>query len=144
MSEPPRLEGMAARFQLQDIVILYSTLEPILSEATKAIAGPLVTQIKTRFAQGMNDEDEMRGINAEAFKSGLIYGYEDAIRDEFVREGLDITKMEDWPVQKINRVPDSIKAKLIPPLKAIFKGFKEQLKAAEGLASGKRAGEGGS
>jgi hypothetical protein len=74
MREPPRLEGMAIRFQLQDIVILYSTLEPVLSEHTKAIGGPLVERIKTRFSQGMNDEDEMRALNAEAFEKGLIYG----------------------------------------------------------------------
>ena len=130
MTEPPRLEGMATRFQLQDIVILYSTLEPALSPSTKALAGPLVERIKTRFAQGMNDEDEMRSINAEAFKSGLIYGYEDAIREEFAKEGLDITKIEEWPVERINRVPQSLKAKLVPPLKAIFNGFRKQLKTA--------------
>jgi hypothetical protein len=139
MGEPPRLEGMAIRFQLQDIVILYSTLEPVLSPATKALAGPLVERIKTRFAQGMTDEEEMRSINAEAFTSGLIYGYEDAIRDEFAREGLDITKMEDWPIERINRVPESLKAKLMPSLKAIFQGFRDQLKIAEVAGHGKRA-----
>jgi len=141
MAEPPRLEGMAVRFQLQDIVILYSTLEPMLSTETKALAGPLVERIKTRFAQGMNDEDEMRSLNAEAFMSGLIYGYEGAIREEFAGEGLDITKIEEWPVERINRVPESLKVKLVPPLKAIFKGFREQLKTAgaPGL-SGTRTG----
>ncbi|HEY3196991.1 MAG TPA: hypothetical protein VGJ57_03165 [Nitrospirales bacterium] len=141
MTDPPRLEGMAVRFQLQDIVILYSTLEPMLSTETKALAGPLVERIKSRFAQGMNDEEEMRSINAEAFKSGLIYGYEEAIRQEFVNEGLDITKIEDWPVERINRVPESLKLKLIPPLKAIFKGFREQLKTAGAARlSGTRTG----
>jgi hypothetical protein len=136
MSAPPRLEGMAIRFQLQDIVILYSTLEPVLSEQTKAVAGPLVERIKTRFAQGMNDEDEMRALNAEAFESGLIYGYEDAIREDFAREGLDITKVEQWPVERINRVPAGLKAKLVPPLKALFQRYRENLRA--GRAAGLR------
>jgi hypothetical protein len=141
MAEPPRLEGMAVRFQLQDIVILYSTLEPVLSPGTKALAGPLVERIKSRFAQGMSDEDEMRSLNAEAFKSGLIYGYEDAIREEFARGGLDITKIEEWPVERINRVPESLKAKLVPPLKAIFNGFRNQLKTAGAAGlSGTRTG----
>ena len=141
MAEPPRLEGMAARFQLQDIVILYSTLEPLLSAETKAVAGPLVERIKVRFAQGMNDEDEMRSLNAEAFKSGLIYGYEDAIREEFDKQGLDITKIEEWPVERINRVPENLKVKLVPPLKAIFKGFRDQLKTAGAAGlSGTRTG----
>jgi hypothetical protein len=129
MREPPRLEGMAVRFQLQDIVILYSTLEPVLSEHTKAIGGPLVERIKTRFSQGMNDEDEMRTWNAEAFEKGLIYGYEEAIREDFAREGLDITKVEEWPVSRINRVPESLKARLIPPLKALFQKYRDNLKA---------------
>jgi hypothetical protein len=88
----------------------------------------------------MNDEDEMRNINAEAFKSGLIYGYEDAIREEFAREGLDITKIEEWPVERINRVPQSLKAKLVPPLKAIFQGFRQHLKAKEAAGHGKGVG----
>jgi len=135
MAEPPRFEGMAIRFQLQDIVILYSTLEPALSEQTKAVAGPLVERIKGRFAQGMNDEDEMRAINLEAFKSGIIYGYEDAIREDFAREGLDITKVEEWPVERINRVPESLKAKLVPPLKALFQTYRDNLKKAAKVRS---------
>jgi len=131
MAEPPRFDGMAIRFQLQDIVIIYSTLEPALSEQTKAIAGPLVERIKTRFAQGIHDENEMHALNLEAFKSGVIYGYEDAIRDDFAREGLDITKVEEWPVERINRVPASLKAKLVPPLKALFKKFRDNLKSAK-------------
>lgn len=129
LTAPPRLEGMAARFQLQDIVILYSTLEPVLSDHTKAIGGPLVERIKTRFSQGMNDEDEMRALNAEAFEKGLIYGYEEAIREDFSREGLDITKVEEWPVSRINRVPESLKARLIPPLTALFQKYRDNLKA---------------
>ncbi|MEK6694833.1 MAG: hypothetical protein AABY67_05700 [Nitrospirota bacterium] len=131
MAEPPRLDGMAIRFQLQDIVIIYCTLEAALSEQARAVAGPLVERIKTRFAQGINDEDEMHALNLEAFKSGVIYGYEDAIRDDFAREGLDITRVEEWPVERINRVPASLQAKLIPPLKALFKKFRNNLKAAK-------------
>jgi hypothetical protein len=137
LSAPPKMEGMAVRFQLQDLVILYSTLEPVLSEQAKAVAGPLVERIKTRFAQGMNDEEEMRAINMEAFKSGVIYGYEDALREDFAREGLDITKIEEWPVEQINRVPESLKANLVPPLKALFKKFRDNLKAAQAGGAGK-------
>ena len=134
MTEPPRLEGMPTRYQLQDIVILYCTLEPVLSDATKALAAPLVERIKTRFGQGMKDEAEMNALNAEAFNSGLIYGYEDAIRADFERQGLDINKIEDWPIEHINRVPDSLKTSLIPPLKALFQGFRDNLSAAEAAA----------
>jgi hypothetical protein len=131
LSAPPKMEGMAVRFQLQDLIILYSTLEPALSEQAKAAAGPLIEHIKTRFAQGMNDEDEMNALNAQAFERGIIFSYEDAIRDDFARDGLDITKIEEWPVDRINRVPASLKAKLIPSLKALFKKFRDNLKAAK-------------
>ena len=131
LAAPPRLDDMAIRFQLQDIVILYCTLEPALSEETKAIAGPLVERIKTRFAQGMNDPDEMHALNAEAFESGLIYGYEDAIRQDFANEGLDIEKPENWPVARINRVPAGLKSKLVPPLKALFQSYRAKLKASQ-------------
>jgi len=125
---------MAIRFQLQDIVILYHTLEPALSEQTKGAGGPLVERIKTRFAQGMNDEEEMNALNAQAFTCELIYGYEDAIREDFAREGLDITRIEEWPVDRINRVPASLKEKLVPHLKGIFQRYRDNLKAAETLS----------
>src|SRR3989454_7676089 len=79
-------------FQLQDIVILYHTLEPVLSEQAKAVGGPLVERIKTRFAQGMSDEEEMNALNAQAFECELIYAYEDAIREDFAKEGRDIDR----------------------------------------------------
>ncbi len=130
LAAPPPMDGMALRFQLQDIVILFSTLEPALSEKAKAFATPLVERIKTRFEQGWCDEDEMRSLNAEAFEHGLIYDFEDAIRDDFLRDGLDITRLEEWPVDRINRVPASLKSKLVPPLKAVFQRFRENLSAA--------------
>jgi hypothetical protein len=134
--EPPRLEGMPARNQLQDIVILYSTLEPAMSEEAKAAAAPIVGRIKTRFSQGINDENEMNAINAEAFRMGMIYMFEDAIREDFEKEGLDITKIEEWPISRINRVPEGIKAKLLPALQGVFQGFREHLKAAEAMTPG--------
>jgi len=138
LTEPPRLDGMAIRFQLQDLVILYHTLEPALSEAAKAAGGPLVERIMTRFAQGMNDEDEMNTLNAQAFACELIYAYEDAIREDFAKEGLDIATVEEWPVDRINRVPASLKTKLLPHLQAIFQRYRENLKASEDQLSKKR------
>lgn len=138
MAEPPRLEGMPARNQLQDIVILYFTLEAALSDEARAVIQPLVERIKTRFGQGMNDEKEMNALNEEAFRLGIIYMFEDAIRPDFEKEGLDISKIEDWPIGRINRVPETVKAKLLPPLKALFQGFRDHLQAAEASAPDER------
>jgi hypothetical protein len=131
LSAPPFLDGMPLRFQLQDTVIVYCTLEPALSEKARAFGRPLVERIMDRFEQGMHDEDEMRAMVAQTFESGLIYDLEDAIREDFRREGLDITRVEDWPVERINRVPASVKAKLVPPLKAVFQRFRENLNVAQ-------------
>src|SRR5207253_9145712 len=114
------------------------TLEPVRSYESNGLAPHLVERIKTRFAQGMKDEAEMNALNAEAFQSGLIYGYEDAIREDFGREGLDINKLEDWPIERINRIPDSLKAKLVPPLKSLFQGFRDNLGAAAAAALKRR------
>ena len=46
----------------------------------------------------------------------------------------------EWPVERINRVPESLKAKLVPPLKAIFQGFRQHLKAKEAAGHGKGVG----
>ena len=73
----------------------------------------------------------MNALNVQAFECGIIISYEDAIREHFAREGLDITRVEEWPVEGINRVPASLKAILVPPLKALFKKFKDNLKAAK-------------
>src|SRR5437660_11354313 len=81
----------------------------------------------------MNDEEEMNALNAQAFECELIYGYEDAIREDFAREGLDITSVEEWPVDRINRVPAGLKEKLIPHLKSIFQRYRDNLKVAETL-----------
>ena len=35
--------------------------------------------------------------------------------------------MENWPVEKINWVPDELKEKIIPPIKKLFAGFKSEL-----------------
>ncbi|MBT5376534.1 MAG: hypothetical protein HOL15_06950, partial [Nitrospinaceae bacterium] len=45
----------------------------------------------------------------------------------FAKAGLDIRNVENWPVEKINWVPDELKEKLIPPIQQIFSGFKAEL-----------------
>jgi hypothetical protein len=90
----------------------------------------------------MSDEEEMNALNAEAFKCELIYAYEDAIREDFAKEGRDIDRFEDWPVDCINRVPASLKEKLIPHLRGIFQRYRDNLKASEaGALSGKGRGK---
>ena len=43
------------------------------------------------------------------------------------KEGLNIHKIQDWPIEKINWVPEDIKEKLIPPIQNLFTSFKTTL-----------------
>jgi len=38
-----------------------------------------------------------------------------------------VAQVQDWPVDKINWVPDELQAKLIPPIQNIFATFKSNL-----------------
>jgi hypothetical protein len=61
------------------------------------------------------------------FENALIYGYEQALEGPFKEQGLDIHNIENWPVDKINLVPEKLKTSLIPPIQNLFSGFKENL-----------------
>ena len=45
----------------------------------------------------------------------------------YKKAGLDIHSLENWPVEKINWVPDELKEKLVPPIQQVFAGFKAEL-----------------
>ena len=40
---------------------------------------------------------------------------------------MNILGVENWPADKINYVPDELKEKLIPVIKKLFDGFRENL-----------------
>ena len=61
------------------------------------------------------------------FKNALIYGFEESLEAPFGKAGLNIQDVENWPVEKINWVPDELKEKLIPPIQQVFAGFKKEL-----------------
>ena len=63
------------------------------------------------------------------FNNALIYGFEECLGGPFRKKGFDISKIETWPIEKINWVPDEVKEKLIPPIQKIFNGFKRELEA---------------
>ena len=67
------------------------------------------------------------------FKNALIYGFEECLGGPFRKKGLDISKIETWPIEKINWVPEELKEKLIPPIQNIFNRFKRELEATSEL-----------
>jgi len=62
----------------------------------------------------------------------LVYGFEEALKIPYGKEGLNIKAVEDWPVEKINYVPAELKEKLIPALQAPWKKFQTNLEKEYG------------
>ncbi len=63
----------------------------------------------------------------------LIVGFEESLQEHYLKEGLDVRRVEDWPIEKINYVPKALKEKLIPPITNIFTSFKFNLDLKNGL-----------
>ncbi len=56
-----------------------------------------------------------------------MHGYEQTLAAYYSKYELDVAQVQDWPVDKINWVPDELQAKLIPPIQNIFATFKSNL-----------------
>ena len=80
-----------------------------------------------RFLAGLHDRDEIIDLYEMVFKNALIYGFEESLEAPFAKAGLNIQNVENWPVEKINWVPDELKEKLISPIQQMFAGFKTEL-----------------
>ncbi len=56
-----------------------------------------------------------------------MYGYEQTLAAYYSKYGLDVTRVQDWPAEKINWVPEELQEKVIPPIQDIFATFKSNL-----------------
>ena len=112
---------------MQDIIIIYRTLQNACSEDFQEHANPIIEQVVNKFLTGLHDSIEIIDLYEMVFKNALIYGFEESLEAPFAKAGLDIRNVENWPVEKINWVPDELKEKLIPPIQQIFSGFKTEL-----------------
>jgi len=115
------------KYLLQDIIIIYRTLQAACSEDFQEHANPIIEKMTERFMTGLHDSEEIVDLYETVFKNALIYGFEESLEGPYSRAGLDIGKLENWPVEKINWVPDELKEKIIPPIQKIFAGFKAEL-----------------
>ncbi|MBI4384102.1 MAG: hypothetical protein HY579_08735 [Nitrospinae bacterium] len=118
------------KFILQDIIIIYRTLERACHPDFIEHAGPIIRKLTGHFMEGLFDEGLIRELYEMVFNNALTYGYEQALERPFAKAGLDIRNIELWPAERINRVPDELKQKLIPPIQALFAKFKANLAAA--------------
>ena len=115
------------KYLLQDIIIIYRTLQNACSKDFQEHANSIVDKMMQSFLTGLNDKVEIVELYEMVFKNALIYGFEECLETPYAKAGLNIHDVENWPVEKINWVPDELKEKLIPPIQKIFSGFKETL-----------------
>ena len=115
------------KYLLQDIIIIYRTLKNACSEEFQEHANPIIHKMTEKFLVGLRDQGDIVDLYETVFKNALIYGFEECLEAPYANVGLNIKDMENWPVERINWVPDELKEKLIPPIQKIFSGFKAEL-----------------
>ena len=122
------------KFLLQDIIIIYRTLESACDPDFIEHAEPIINELTDHFMKGLFDEALIQSLYEKVFDNALIYGYEQALEGPYRRDGLDIHKIEHWPVEKINWAPEELKENLIPPIQSIFDGFRENLELQDSMS----------
>ena len=137
---PPKKEPQELKFLLQDVLITYFTLRPILHPDFEEHAQPIIQDLFDHFIKGLHDPEAIEAHYHRVYANALVYGYEQALEGPYQEEGLDIQRVEDWPAERINFVPESIKSILAPALEAKFNWFRKNLRRKTGaFAGGKEA-----
>ena len=124
---PVLTDPKTIKFLLQDVIITYRTLEKAASNDFLAHAEPIIADLTQTFLEGLFDPLQLRDLYHKVLENALVHGYEQTLADYYQKYGLDVTRVEEWPADKINWVPDELQAKLIPPIQNIFATFKSNL-----------------
>lgn len=124
---PAKKESSELKFLLQDVLIIYFTLRPVLTPDFAEHAEPIVKELLDHFLAGMHNDELIEEQFHRVYSNALVYGYEEALSDHYKQDGLDIQKVEDWPVGKINWVPQSLRETLCPYLKNTFINFRTNI-----------------
>jgi len=124
---PVLTDPKTIKYLLQDVIITYRTLEKAHSPEFLEHAEPLIMEMTQTFLEGLFDPLQIRDLYHKILENALVYGYEQTLADHYSKYGLDVAQVQDWPVEKINWVPDELQAKLIPPIQNIFATFKSNL-----------------
>ncbi len=126
---PVLTDPKTIKFLLQDVIITYYTLEKAAPRDFVEHAGPIVADLNQTFIKGLFDPLQLRDLYHKILENALVHGYEKTLAAYYSTYGLDVTCVEDWPVDKINWVPDELQEKLVPPIQDIFATFKSNLDA---------------
>ncbi len=131
-TRPPKKESSELKFLLQDVLITYFTLHSALTPDFIEHSAPIIKELFEQFVKGMHSEEEIEEQYHKVYSSALVYGFEEALQIPYGKENLDVRNVEDWPVDKINYVPDELKEKLVPALQAPWKKFYTNLEKQSG------------
>ena len=134
-TRPPKKESSELKFLLQDVLITYVTLRPALTSEFVEHAEPIINTLFEKFIKGMHTEEIIEEQYHIVYSSALVYGFEEALLEPYKKENLDVRNVEDWPVEKINYVPNELKEKLVPALQAPWKKFQMNLESKYGKAN---------
>ena len=126
-NRPIKKDSEELKFLMQDVVIVYRTLEKALKPDFVEHAEPIINELVGHYLVGLHDSELIWELYLKVFNSALIYGMEEVLEEEYAKAGLDIHVFEEWPLDKINWVPEDLKDKLIPPIKEKFLGFQKNL-----------------
>ncbi|MEK9629727.1 MAG: hypothetical protein VW455_12000 [Nitrospinota bacterium] len=122
-TRPPKKESSELKFLLQDVLITYVTLHAALTPDFVEHAEPIIENLFNQFINGLHSEESIEEQYHRVYSSALVYGFEEALLEPYKKDNLDIRNVEDWPVDKINYVPNELKEKLVPALQAPWKKF---------------------
>tara|TARA_B100000686_G_C16714475_1_gene931168 strand:+ start:107 stop:1048 length:942 start_codon:yes stop_codon:yes gene_type:complete len=126
-TRPQKKESSELKFLLQDVLITYFTLQAALTADFLEHAEPIINKLFNQFINGMHSEEIIEEQYHKVYSNALVYGFEEALQVHYKKKGLDIQKVEEWPVNKINYVPNELKEKLVPALQAPWKKFHANL-----------------
>ena len=115
------------KYLLQDVIITYRTLENSFSSDFLEDTQPIINEMVDHFLEGLFDPVLIRELFFKVRENKLIIGFEESLQEFYSKEDLNVRQIEDWPVEKINYVPEELKEKLIPPIKNLFASFKSNL-----------------
>jgi hypothetical protein len=126
-TRPMKKDSAELKFLLQDVLITYFTLYAALTPDFVEHAKPIIKNLFDQFIKGMHSEETIEEQYQKIYANALVYGFEEALQAPYKKKGLDIKNLEEWPVEKINYVPNELKEKLIPALQAPWKKFQANL-----------------
>ncbi len=125
VAKPPQ----EIKYMLQDIIIIYRTLQAACDKDFREHAEPIIEELTQHFLLGLHDPKMIFELYEKTVESALVYGYEQTLDSYYGPAGLTVKDSENWPLEKINWAPEELKQKLSPPIESLFAGFKVKLQA---------------